>query len=58
MKRVDDFRLKFGKKELVPIMVGGMGVDISTASHCWHIMVCYLWALSLQVHPLVDSSTP
>jgi len=31
MKRVDDFRLKFGKQELVPIMVGGMGVDISTA---------------------------
>ena len=23
MKRVDDFRLKFGSKELVPIMVGG-----------------------------------
>jgi NAD(P)H-dependent flavin oxidoreductase YrpB (nitropropane dioxygenase family) len=31
MKRDDDFRLKFGKKELVPIMIGGMGVDISTA---------------------------
>ena len=31
MKCVDDFRLKFGKKEYVPIMVGGMGVDISTA---------------------------
>ncbi|MBN8442714.1 MAG: nitronate monooxygenase [Thauera sp.] len=31
MKRVDDFRLRFGTKELVPIMVGGMGVDISTA---------------------------
>ena len=31
MKRVDDFRLKFGRKELVPIMIGGMGVDISTA---------------------------
>ena len=31
MKRVDDFRLKLGKKELVPIMIGGMGVDISTA---------------------------
>ena len=31
MKRVDDFRLKLGKKELVPIMTGGMGVDISTA---------------------------
>ena len=31
MKRVDDFRLRFGSKELVPIMVGGMGVDISTA---------------------------
>ena len=31
MKCVDDFRLKFGKQELVPIMIGGMGVDISTA---------------------------
>jgi nitronate monooxygenase len=31
MKRVDDFRLKLGSQELVPIMVGGMGVDISTA---------------------------
>ena len=31
MKRVDDFRLRFGKQELVPIIIGGMGVDISTA---------------------------
>lgn len=31
MKRVDDFRLRLGKHELVPIMIGGMGVDISTA---------------------------
>ena len=31
MKRVDDFRLRMGKHELVPIMIGGMGVDISTA---------------------------
>ena len=31
MKRVDDFRLMFGNKEFVPIMIGGMGVDISTA---------------------------
>jgi NAD(P)H-dependent flavin oxidoreductase YrpB (nitropropane dioxygenase family) len=31
MKRVDDFRLRFGKKEYVPIMIGGMGVDISTS---------------------------
>ena len=31
MKCVDDFRLRFGKRELVPIMTGGMGVDISTA---------------------------
>ncbi|GGX47177.1 nitronate monooxygenase [Undibacterium squillarum] len=31
MKRLDDFRLKLGKDELVPIMIGGMGVDISTA---------------------------
>jgi NAD(P)H-dependent flavin oxidoreductase YrpB (nitropropane dioxygenase family) len=33
MKRVDDFRLRFpnrgGKQELVPIVIGGMGVDIS-----------------------------
>jgi NAD(P)H-dependent flavin oxidoreductase YrpB (nitropropane dioxygenase family) len=31
MKCANDFRLRFGKRELVPIMVGGMGVDISTA---------------------------
>jgi len=31
VKKVDDFRLRFGKKELVPIVIGGMGVDISTA---------------------------
>lgn len=31
MKRVDDFRLTFGRRELVPIVIGGMGVDISTA---------------------------
>ncbi len=31
MKCVDDFRLKFGKKEYVPIVIGGMGVDISTS---------------------------
>ncbi len=31
MKCVDDFRLKFGSREYVPIMIGGMGVDISTA---------------------------
>lgn len=31
MKRLDDFRLRLGKDELVPIMVGGMGVDISSA---------------------------
>lgn len=32
MKCVDDFRLKLGKAELVPIMIGGMGVDISTSA--------------------------
>ncbi len=31
MKCVDDFRLRFGKRELVPIVIGGMGVDISTS---------------------------
>ena len=31
MKRVDDFRLQLGKHELVPIMIGGMGVDISSS---------------------------
>src|SRR5450756_1484609 len=30
MKRVDDFRLRFGKREVVPIIIGGMGVDISS----------------------------
>ena len=29
-KCLNDFRLRFGKQELVPIMVGGMGVEIST----------------------------
>jgi nitronate monooxygenase len=31
MKCVDDFRLRLGRHELMPIMIGGMGVDISTA---------------------------
>lgn len=31
MKRLDDFRWQLGKHELLPIMVGGMGVDISTS---------------------------
>ncbi|ACB36632.1 2-nitropropane dioxygenase NPD [Leptothrix cholodnii SP-6] len=31
MKRLDDFRMQMGRHELVPIMVGGMGVDISSA---------------------------
>lgn len=31
MKRVDDFRLRLGGHELVPIVIGGMGVDISSA---------------------------
>jgi nitronate monooxygenase len=31
MKSVDDFRLRLGKHELVPIVIGGMGVDISTS---------------------------
>jgi len=31
MNYVDNFRLQFGKKQLVPIIIGGMGVDISTA---------------------------
>jgi nitronate monooxygenase len=31
MKRLDDFRLRLGRHELVPIVIGGMGVDISSA---------------------------
>ena len=31
MRSVNDFRLRFGRQELVPIVCGGMGVDISTA---------------------------
>lgn len=30
MKKLDDFRLQIGTKEYAPIMLGGMGVDIST----------------------------
>ncbi|MBI3149981.1 MAG: nitronate monooxygenase [Betaproteobacteria bacterium] len=32
MKRVDDYRLRLGQHELVPLIIGGMGVDISTAA--------------------------
>lgn len=32
MKCVDDFRLRLGAHELVPIVIGGMGVDISTSA--------------------------
>jgi nitronate monooxygenase len=31
MRRLDDFRLQLGRQELVPIVVGGMGVDISSS---------------------------
>nr|VFJ75809.1 MAG: nitronate monooxygenase [Candidatus Kentron sp. FW] len=31
MKKIDDFRLQLGQQEYVPIIIGGMGVDISTA---------------------------
>ena len=31
MRCVNDYRLLFGKQELIPIVCGGMGVDISTA---------------------------
>ncbi len=30
MKCVDDFRLRLGNQDLVPIIIGGMGVDISS----------------------------
>jgi nitronate monooxygenase len=30
-KQLDNFRLSLGRAEFVPIMIGGMGVDISTA---------------------------
>jgi len=35
MKCVDDFRLRFGKREIVPIIIGGMGVDISSRELAW-----------------------
>ena len=31
MKKLNDYRLQLGEKAYVPIMIGGMGVDISTA---------------------------
>jgi nitronate monooxygenase len=30
MKCLDDYRMKIGSQELVPLMIGGMGVDISS----------------------------
>jgi nitronate monooxygenase len=30
MDKLDDYRLKLGSDEFIPIMIGGMGVDIST----------------------------
>lgn len=30
MKKLDDYRLNFGNKELIPLIIGGMGTDIST----------------------------
>lgn len=32
MKKLDDFRLRLGQQEYIPIIIGGMGVDISTVS--------------------------
>ncbi|KAB2844314.1 MAG: nitronate monooxygenase [Burkholderiales bacterium] len=32
MNRVDDYRMRLGRHELVPLVIGGMGVDISTAA--------------------------
>jgi nitronate monooxygenase len=32
LRQLDDFRLRLGGRELVPIMIGGMGVDISTSA--------------------------
>ena len=29
MKKLDDYRLRFGERDYLPIMIGGMGVDIS-----------------------------
>ena len=31
MRRLDDFRLRIGRKDMVPIVIGGMGVDISSS---------------------------
>ncbi len=31
MKRLDDFRMNLGREQLVPIMIGGVGVDISSS---------------------------
>jgi nitronate monooxygenase len=31
MRQLDDFRMRIGRDELVPIVIGGMGVDISSS---------------------------
>jgi len=46
MKCVDDFRLRLGGRELVPIMIGGMGVDISTAELALEAWRRPAWAAS------------
>ena len=37
MNKIDDFRLRLGNNEYVPIIVGGMGTDISTREMAWAI---------------------
>lgn len=39
-KCVDDFRLKLGSHEYIPIMQGGMGVDISTSALALSVARC------------------
>jgi len=39
MKCVNDFRLRFGKQELVPIMIGGMGLIFPLPNWRWKLRV-------------------
>lgn len=45
-KRVDDFRLNLGGRELVPIVVGAMGVDISTSDLAVQAASLGAWGIS------------
>ncbi|VFM96131.1 MAG: NAD(P)H-dependent flavin oxidoreductase YrpB, nitropropane dioxygenase family [Candidatus Kentron sp. G] len=56
MKKVDDFRFRLGRNEYVPIVLGGMGVDISTPKLAQAVaLLGGIGHISdAMIHPVVD----